>query len=229
MDAVGFHPYLYDVTTMEQDTTQLRQWLDANGDSSVPLDINEFGAADGVTPGIAAWGAEVAQYTAMGALHAGPQRRERPGVLVGRHPGRRYRPLVLDGRQRALRDSARHRLPRGGPGADHTGLPGRSGLDPASGDAAGDQPGGAHHQAKEKGPQRRQGAQGVIPPQAPSRVRHKAASRRKAPSRFGKRRYRGAIAKAAQAVSRARPLNVSLVHEARCDCAGNSARSPGGG
>ena len=63
MDAVGFHPYLYDVTTMEQDTTPLRQWLDANGDSSVPLDINEFGAADGVTPGIAAWGAEVAQYT----------------------------------------------------------------------------------------------------------------------------------------------------------------------
>ena len=41
----------------------LRQWLDANGDSNVPLDINEFGAADGVTPGIAAWGAEVAQYT----------------------------------------------------------------------------------------------------------------------------------------------------------------------
>ena len=63
MDAVGFHPYLYDVTRMEQDTTQLRQWLNANGDSSVPLDINEFGAADGVTAGIAAWGPEVAQYT----------------------------------------------------------------------------------------------------------------------------------------------------------------------
>ncbi len=27
------------------------------------IDINEFGAGDGVTPGIAAWGAEVAQYT----------------------------------------------------------------------------------------------------------------------------------------------------------------------
>jgi hypothetical protein len=63
MDAVGFHPYLYDVTTMEQDTTLLRQWLDANGDANVPLDINEFGAADGVTPGIATWGTEVAQYT----------------------------------------------------------------------------------------------------------------------------------------------------------------------
>ena len=63
MDAVGFHPYLYDVTTMEQDTTALRQWLNANGHSNVPIDINEFGAGDGVTPGIAAWGAEVAQYT----------------------------------------------------------------------------------------------------------------------------------------------------------------------
>ena len=63
MDAVGFHPYLYDVTTMEQDTTALRQWLNANGHSNVPIDINEFGAGDGVTPGVAAWGAEVAQYT----------------------------------------------------------------------------------------------------------------------------------------------------------------------
>ena len=63
MDAVGFHPYLYDVTTMEQDTTALRQWLNANGHGNVPLDINEFGAGAGVTPGLAAWGAEVAQYT----------------------------------------------------------------------------------------------------------------------------------------------------------------------
>ena len=29
MDAVGYHPYLYDVTRMEQDTLALRQWLDA--------------------------------------------------------------------------------------------------------------------------------------------------------------------------------------------------------
>jgi hypothetical protein len=63
MDAVGFHPYLYDVTTMEQDTTQLRQWLNANGHATVPLDINEFGAGAGVTASAAAWGAEVAQYT----------------------------------------------------------------------------------------------------------------------------------------------------------------------
>jgi hypothetical protein len=63
MDAVGFHPYLYDVTTMEQDTTALRQWLNANGHSDVPIDINEFGAGAGVTPGSATWGTEVAQYT----------------------------------------------------------------------------------------------------------------------------------------------------------------------
>jgi hypothetical protein len=48
---------------MEQDTVALRQWLDANGHRAVPLDINEFGAAAGVTAGPAAWGAQVAQYT----------------------------------------------------------------------------------------------------------------------------------------------------------------------
>jgi hypothetical protein len=48
---------------MEQDTLALRQWLDASGRSGVPLDINEFGAAGGVTAGSAAWGAQVAQYT----------------------------------------------------------------------------------------------------------------------------------------------------------------------
>jgi hypothetical protein len=63
VDAVGYHPYLYDATRMEQDTLALRQWLDGNGHAGVPLDINEFGAAEGVTPGSAAWGAEVAQYT----------------------------------------------------------------------------------------------------------------------------------------------------------------------
>jgi hypothetical protein len=48
---------------MEQDTTALREWLNAIGHGNVPLDINEFGAGDGVTPGVAAWGTEVAQYT----------------------------------------------------------------------------------------------------------------------------------------------------------------------
>jgi hypothetical protein len=63
MDAVGYHPYLYDITRMQDDTLALRQWLDANGHGGVPLDINEFGAAAGVTAGSAAWGAQVAGYT----------------------------------------------------------------------------------------------------------------------------------------------------------------------
>src|SRR6202042_1529451 len=52
-----------DVTTMEQDTLALRQWLDANGHAGVPLAINEFGAGAGVTSGVADWGAQVAQFT----------------------------------------------------------------------------------------------------------------------------------------------------------------------
>jgi len=60
MDAIGFHPYLYDITTMEQDTLALRQWLDVHGDSAVPLDINEFGASSQ----LAEWGTHVASYTA---------------------------------------------------------------------------------------------------------------------------------------------------------------------
>jgi hypothetical protein len=60
MDAVGFHPYLYDITAMEQDTLALRQWLNANGHADVPLDINEFGASSQLT----GWGTQVADYTA---------------------------------------------------------------------------------------------------------------------------------------------------------------------
>lgn len=63
MDAVGFHPYLYDLTLMEQDTLALRQWLDSHGHTGVPLDVNEFGATDGLVQGIATWGPEVAAYT----------------------------------------------------------------------------------------------------------------------------------------------------------------------
>ena len=59
MDAVGYHPYLYDVTTMEQDTLALRQWLDTNGHAAVPLDINEFGAPTSIVD----WGQQVAAYT----------------------------------------------------------------------------------------------------------------------------------------------------------------------
>jgi hypothetical protein len=70
MDAVGYHPYLYNVTVMEQDTLALRAWLDANGHAGVPIDINEFGAPTGITD----WGAQTAQYTEWAlctpALHA---------------------------------------------------------------------------------------------------------------------------------------------------------------
>jgi hypothetical protein len=59
MDAVGYHPYLYSVTTMEQDTLALRVWLDSNGHPGVPIDINEFGAPVGVSD----WGQQTAQYT----------------------------------------------------------------------------------------------------------------------------------------------------------------------
>jgi hypothetical protein len=73
MDAVGFHPYVYDVTAMEQDTQALRAWLDANGHLGVPLDINEFGSGDGFSAGILSWSAEVAQFTSWAictpALH----------------------------------------------------------------------------------------------------------------------------------------------------------------
>lgn len=59
MDAVGYHPYLYNITTMEQDTLALRTWLDTNGHAATPIDINEFGAPVGVSD----WGQQTAQYT----------------------------------------------------------------------------------------------------------------------------------------------------------------------
>jgi len=69
MDAVGFHPYLYNITAMKQDTLALRQWLNVNGHGGVPLDINEFGASSQLT----GWGTQVADYTAWAlctpALH----------------------------------------------------------------------------------------------------------------------------------------------------------------
>ncbi len=59
MDAVGYHPYRYNVATMKQDTLALRAWLDAHGHSGVPIDINEFDAPVGVPD----WGQQTAQYT----------------------------------------------------------------------------------------------------------------------------------------------------------------------
>jgi hypothetical protein len=73
MDAVGFHPYVYELAAMEQDTQTLRAWLDANGHQGVPLDINEFGSGDGFSAGNLSWSAEVAQFTSWAictsALH----------------------------------------------------------------------------------------------------------------------------------------------------------------
>jgi hypothetical protein len=63
MDAVGFHPYLYDLGEMERDTETMRQWLDSHGHANVPLDINEFGAFKGTDGAPAIWGEDVARYT----------------------------------------------------------------------------------------------------------------------------------------------------------------------
>ena len=126
VDAVGYHPYLYDVTRMEQDTLALRQWLDGNGHAGVPLDINEFGAAAGVTARAGGLGGGGRAVHPMGAVHSGARRRGRPGILVGSGSARGQRPLVLDGRQRGVGDSARNRLPRGGPEPDLAGMPRRA-------------------------------------------------------------------------------------------------------
>lgn len=79
IDAVGFHPYTFDVSDslMNSDTEALRQWMDADGLGSAPLDINEFDACDitsSTTVNVNAcpdsgqqssgeWGAVVAAYT----------------------------------------------------------------------------------------------------------------------------------------------------------------------
>jgi hypothetical protein len=46
IDAVGFHPWVFDVSNslLEPNTSQLRVWMNANGFSSAKLDINEIGA-----------------------------------------------------------------------------------------------------------------------------------------------------------------------------------------
>jgi hypothetical protein len=78
VDAVGYHPYTFDVsnTLMRSDTLELRQWMDANGMKGVPIDVNEVGACDittqttdnsecpaGTDQSSAAWGAFSAGYT----------------------------------------------------------------------------------------------------------------------------------------------------------------------
>jgi len=75
VDAVGYHPWTYDVSDalMIPDTLQLRDWMNTNGYSGVPLDVNEFGACavSGSSNGqscspaqsSATWGSVVASYT----------------------------------------------------------------------------------------------------------------------------------------------------------------------
>ena len=120
MDAVGYHPYLYDVTTMEKDTLALRavaRCQRTRRGAARHQRVRRAGqhrrlgtANRGVHP--------------MGAVHAGAARRERAGVLVGRDPPRRHRPVVLDGQQRAVRDVVRNRLPERGRGPDLAGMSG---------------------------------------------------------------------------------------------------------
>jgi hypothetical protein len=76
VDAVGYHPYTYDVSDslMQIDTAALRVWMDANRLAGVPIDVNEFDACNvtstttdnsqcAKTQTSAEWGAVVASYT----------------------------------------------------------------------------------------------------------------------------------------------------------------------
>jgi hypothetical protein len=63
VDAIGFHPYLYNEAAMERDTLALRRWLNAHGHAQTPIDVNEFAAAPQLGPSIASWGKQVAGYT----------------------------------------------------------------------------------------------------------------------------------------------------------------------
>ena len=125
VDAVGYHPYLYDATRMEQDTLALRQWLDGNGHAGVPLDINEFGAAEGVTPGSAAWGAEVAQYTQWALCTPTLDVEDVQAFWWGAVPLAANDPWFSMVDSGGVGDSARNRLPRGGPEPDLARMPRR--------------------------------------------------------------------------------------------------------
>ncbi len=48
VDAVGYHPYTFDVSPslMQSDTEVLREWMNSNGMQGVPIDVNEVGACD---------------------------------------------------------------------------------------------------------------------------------------------------------------------------------------
>jgi hypothetical protein len=63
MDAVGFHPYNYFLSSMEADTSALRQWLSSHGHRTVPIDINEFDSMDAMSTNVSAWGRQIADFT----------------------------------------------------------------------------------------------------------------------------------------------------------------------
>src|SRR5438445_447906 len=48
VDAVGYHPYTFDVSNslMKTDTVALRMWMDAHGFPGAGIDVNEVGACD---------------------------------------------------------------------------------------------------------------------------------------------------------------------------------------
>ena len=63
MDAVGFHPYDEQLSAMEDNTSGLRDWLNAHGHARVPIDVNEFDSFDAVSGSISAWGRQTATFT----------------------------------------------------------------------------------------------------------------------------------------------------------------------
>jgi hypothetical protein len=75
VDAVGYHPWVYDVSDslLNTDTTELRDWMDAHGMGGVPIDVNELGACQttaettddyecAVSQTSAAWGSVLTSY-----------------------------------------------------------------------------------------------------------------------------------------------------------------------
>ncbi len=97
VDAVGYHPWVYDVDDdlLRPDTVQLRYWMSQHGLGDVPLDVNEFGACE-ATPRAAdnsacrisqiqrALGCSRRRLHAVGPLHALAEGPQCPGVLLGR-------------------------------------------------------------------------------------------------------------------------------------------------
>jgi hypothetical protein len=63
MDAIGWHPYLFDDWIMKRETLALRAILAQNGKGDVPIDANEWGFN---VPGAETWGLPVLTQTEWG-------------------------------------------------------------------------------------------------------------------------------------------------------------------